>query len=59
MHTNVKDNGPQNGVADAEPHVTKLHLITVSASPRNRILNQGIRNPLTREVICLVDPCIP
>lgn len=38
----------QNGVTDAELHITKLHLITISDSPQNRILNQGIRN-------CLVD----
>lgn len=33
----------------------------VSASPRNRILNQSVRNHLvsTGEVICLTDPCYP
>ena len=37
------------------------NLITVSASPRNGILNQSIRNYLggTSEVIHLVDPAVP
>ena len=35
-----------------------LNLITVSASPKNEILNQSIRNYLgsTSEVICLINP---
>ena len=39
----------------------RLNLITVSASPRNGILNQSMRNHLvsTTEVICLIDPCLP
>lgn len=37
------------------------NLVSVSASPRNEILNQSIWNYLasTSEVICLVDPCHP
>lgn len=46
-----------NGVTYPNPHIIKLrlNLITISASPRNRNLNQAIRNHLVNisELICL------
>lgn len=48
--------GPMSPNEDLIPN-----LFTVSASPRNGILNQSIRNYLVsmNKVICLLDPLVP